>query len=129
MLVDVNRSFVIRNKGLNESWKEVEYLNISKRKSAAIPDNMKYVDAVNIYYIERSAKKDEFIYYKNTLHPVSGKFVLKTTTVDVVQNILNNLKSNSTGSDGINLMCCPLVLPYVTHIIKHCLSKNIFPNI
>lgn len=59
---------------------------------------------------------------------------LKFTAVDVSQvaSILSSLKSKSMGSDNINVemlkLCCPIILPYLTHIINSCIIENIFPQ-
>ncbi|KAK9712895.1 hypothetical protein QE152_g24633 [Popillia japonica] len=42
------------------------------------------------------------------------------------------IKPSSTGADGISVqmlrLCCPVILPYLTHLINICLERRSFPS-
>lgn len=54
-----------------------------------------------------------------------------TTEADIL-NIIKQIKSKAFGEDGLNIdmiyLCCPCIVPVVTHIINTCIIKGHFPS-
>lgn len=59
-------------------------------------------------------------------------FEFKPVSENSTQKILYCIKTNAEGNDKLSikllLMCCPLILPFVTHIINACLEEGTFPS-
>lgn len=59
-------------------------------------------------------------------------FHFHSVSADVIGNIIFQMNSNATGSDGVNLlmiqMCCPFILPFLAHVINCCLIDGTFPD-
>lgn len=125
----------MRVDGINKIWKDMSLLNIAKREKS-IPDELKNVNDLNDYFIncipKLPADHDTVDYYKNNIKPNVDPFNFRPTSEYNVQKILYGIKSNAQGYDGLNikllLMCCPLILPFITHIINFSLENCIFPN-
>ncbi|KAJ8914711.1 hypothetical protein NQ315_017421 [Exocentrus adspersus] len=122
--------------GINNLWKDLKHLNIKNKKSD-IPDHLKDVNAINSYYINSiphiPADQDTINFYLNkTTNSDIAKLTFKAVNESTIQKILYNIKTNAQGDDGLNikmlLMCCPLILPAITHIINACLSDGCFPE-
>lgn len=125
----------LRLNGTNKIWKDLSLLNLRKQNKA-IPDHLKDVDAINNYYkscIPSLPINSNLInHYKDNIKAGVEPFKFSTVSEDDIKIILYNIKTNATGYDGLNikmlLFSCPLILPYITHIINTCLTENIFPD-
>lgn len=126
------------SKSKNENmWRELRKLNIVTDKKNTLPVNLQYPDDINNFFIDsvpRASNCDEMIRLYNTssLHENCVSFKFLTVTEDVVNKFLFGLKSKSFGSDNISLqmikLCCPVIIPYLTHIINTALLQNCFPS-
>ena len=72
-------------------------------------------------------------FYKNNLKQNFNSLFTFTAVDDtVVYKYLLEIKSTATGADKINihmlLLCCPYILPVITHIINTCLLNGVFPD-
>lgn len=121
-------------------WNTLENLNVYKRKSNELPDHLKDVDAINKYFVKiveeisGEISQDTEDYYRR--HRISGNpnsFYFSKITEDAVLNAIFSIKSNATGSDGINLqmlkLCCPSILPHLTHLFNYCIENKSFPKL
>lgn len=119
-------------------WKELKYLAIRPPKSNDLPLHLQHPDDINDFFLNSVpdvfSHINETVNYYNNKTPKPDIEVLEFKTVDVktVSSIINNMKSNSTGWDGLNSniikYCSPVILPYLTHIINCCLTSNTFPE-
>lgn len=70
-------------------------------------------------------------YYSNNFL-INEKFSFTLLSVPDVASILMSIKSQSIGIDGLSIkmlsLCCPHVLPVITHIINSCFLENTFPD-
>lgn len=127
--------YKIRTNGINNIWKDLKSLSIGK-KDNIIPNNLRDAESLNNYYINciPSLPTDHNIvdFYSNNLHPNADSFDFKPINEFSMQKILYSIKSNAEGYDRLTirllLMCCPLILPFLTHIINFCLRESVFPN-
>lgn len=125
----------LRSSGVNGIWKDLELLNIRK-KEKIIPENLNDVEKLNYYYINSipnlPVNQNIINYYQNNVKDNIGDFNFRIVSENEVQKILYSIKTNSQGSDGLNikmlLLCCPYILPYITHIVNFCLQNSVFPD-
>lgn len=121
-------------------WKDLDTLNIhSKKVNRDIPSQISDVNNINNYFINAVPSssnvnvQDTVEFYSNNLKVGIGtKFSFKLLSMREVSDIINSITSNASGSDEINInmikYCCPLIIPYITHIINVCLLNNVFPE-
>lgn len=127
--------YELRMKGANNIWKNLNLLNIRKPEKC-IPDHLKNPEDLNNYYVKciPAVHPDQSIinFYKNNVKSNVQTFNFKQVSEFSVQKILYNIKTNAQGHDGFNikliLMCCPTILPFLTHIINVCLKESVFPD-
>lgn len=116
-------------------WKKITQLDVRNSKKIEIPAHLADVNNINNFFINsipvvngQSSKplkldvKDD----EKRLH-----FQFKIVDEDIVGKTISGIKSNALGHDGINIMmlklCCPYIIPYVTHIINICITESVFP--
>lgn len=97
-------------------------------------------DVINNFFVNSVAnntnlpKQDllEF-YYNNTLPNIINPLDFVLSTENEIFNIIKNIKTKATGSDNINItlihICCPYIIPYVTHIVHECILTSYFPTL
>lgn len=116
-------------------WKTAKKLNILNKRHSEIPDTLKNVNEINNHFINSIPKsvnydnKELLQFFKERTHQ---KFEFSQVDEMNVLKHLCSIKSNACGSDGLHIKfiiaCCPYILPYITHVINHCLSKGVFPS-
>lgn len=125
----------INNSKPRECWKFLRQNNLApQNKSREIPEHLRNVNNINNYFInsipDTTASKEILNFYENNASK-DLNFKFQPVSEFTVSKILNNVTSNATGSDGINIkllkLCCPHIVPYITHIINFILTENVFP--
>nr|CAI5821678.1 unnamed protein product [Callosobruchus analis] len=124
-----------KKQGMKKVWSNLKYLNIGKQNND-IPETLKNPTDLNKYYVScipRSEAKESVIKnIPNRFNSSSEAFNFKPITEGDVKSHILNIKSNAQGVDGVCvkliLMCCPLIVPFLTHIINHCLLNGVFPD-
>lgn len=126
----------LNNSTPKQCWKILRSSNIYERKTKSdIPENLKKVNEINNFFVNAlpaTNPSDDLIqFYKNNVL-CSARFEFQQVNEFTVYKIINEISSNAIGCDGINItlikLCCPHILPYVTHIINFCLTENAFPT-
>lgn len=122
--------FISRTCSFQQLFKRLEFLKLGKPKHAEIPANLKDVDAINSYFSSVSANfapPDHTGTYSNSI----DTFKFNTVDTHLVNGIVNKIGTAATGIDGISItmirMCCPVIIPFITHIINSCIMGNCFP--
>lgn len=128
-------SFICKSQNGGSLWKNLKHLNLKSMSSAAVPSELGNVDDINNFFVN-SAPGCGAVglgdLYNGTLdkHP---SFSLQCVDEDTVLKIISSMKSSAPGSDGVTSsmlkMCCPIILPYITHIVNICIEKSVFPNV
>lgn len=128
--------YKINNSTPKQCWKFLKQNNLlPENRSKEIPYHLKNVNDLNNFFInsipDTSASGSVLDFYKNnSLNNSNFKF--QPVSESTVLKILNNIRSNATGFDGINVkllkLCCPHIIPYITHIINFILTENVFPT-
>nr|XP_022910667.1 uncharacterized protein LOC111421719 [Onthophagus taurus] len=128
---------MLSTRGCRELWTGFRAMGIVNSKQRSIPDFLASVDAINDYFqtsqIVATGDMDTINYYNLNIVPgVTEKLTLTLATKEEIYDVLLNLKSNAIGTDGIGikmlLLCCPLILPYICHIINYCIQGSVFPD-
>lgn len=126
-----------KNHNSKQMWKKLNALDIGKNKKNTIPTHLADANVINNYFVYGVGNVDQNnqavpidIYHADTY----GDHHLDFTTVDTetVSRIIFNIKSNAMGTDNINIemikLCCPFIIPYITHLINSCILEGIFPE-
>lgn len=126
----------LNNSSAHECWKILKNNDIVfQNKNRSIPESLKNVNDINNFFVNSlpftDASDNTLNYYKNNLLFDS---VFKFTPVDetALLKVIMEISTNATGCDQVNLkmikLCCPHIIPYLTHIINYCLQENVFPT-
>ena len=127
------------NSTVKENWAELKKLNFTRNnKVLNIPNHLSNVDDINKFFIKAAAnvdppKIDLLHFYKNNLkNYFYTKFCLKEVDQNEIFRIISTIKTNACGSDKINItliqLCCPHIIPFLTHVINECIKQSYFPQ-
>uniref|UniRef100_A0A6P7H3J1 Uncharacterized protein LOC114345670 n=1 Tax=Diabrotica virgifera virgifera TaxID=50390 RepID=A0A6P7H3J1_DIAVI len=114
-------------------------LNInSTKKNNILPEFLNRPNEINSHFLSNALTNMPLnlnllhFYNNNVRKNFSHLFKFETVGEIFVYQLLLEIKSKSTGSDLLTidmiLMCCPLIVRYVTNIINTCLANNVFPD-
>lgn len=103
-----------------------------------IPEHLHDADAINNFFVNSSNNGATLnnalirFYNTNVKEGVDQIFSFEMISdLDVIK-IIQNLKSKAYGYDKLNItlvhLCCPFIVPYLTHIFNECISTQYFPN-
>lgn len=71
-------------------------------------------------------------YYEKNRKENVGEFNFNMTDENEVANVLQKIKSKAVGQDEIGIdmliLCCPHILPVITHLINVCIENSTFPK-
>nr|CAI5826787.1 unnamed protein product [Callosobruchus analis] len=129
--------FKLRNGNYRERLRILKSNNIipDKKSKLSIPEHLHNVDKINEYFtksLPTLAPADHLLenYDTNTVFP--DLFSFEPVEDHLIFSILKEIKSKSTGNDGLNIMmvelCFSRILPFLKHIINFCLSNSVYPS-
>lgn len=127
----------LQNFGKKTIWKDLHKLNIYNRGSTNIPAHLLDVNDLNNYFSSASDSSgtcdpEVLHFYNSNIKPGVDTFSFGITSDAEVADIISHMSSNSAGIDGLSLrmlsLCCPTVLPILTHIFDICLQDYVFPS-
>lgn len=129
-------NFNINNVNAKQCWKILKSNNIIPTcKDNIIPDHLNDANKINHFFVNSlpstSASNSVLDKYKNdALFEPNFKF--QQVDEFTVLKIIKEIKTNATGCDGLNIkmitLCCPHIIPYLTHIVNICLLDSVFPT-
>lgn len=126
----------LHNCNTREKWKELRRLNVTGNKKTKIPTNLDNVDEINNFFVssivDNVPRREVLDFYDSHTFPITtDKLSFELTTEYDIMNILNSIKTKASGIDEINItliqLCCPFIIPYITHIVNECLASSYFP--
>lgn len=131
--------FVTNGVNNKNVWRRLESLNVKRRKHVDLPCCLKQVSELNNFFVDGVADvANSFcnVGYDGDAYDCSPfpdrNYEFLPVTADAIKDIIYNSKSSSAGSDGLSSqmikLCCPTVLPYITHIINSCLIESTVPD-
>lgn len=124
------------------TWKLLRRMNIVSPRVSQIPDNLYNANDVNDYFLKSvqdlknkcnaSHKNSLLNFYKhNTVNGIHADFSFSRVSDELVGGVIDRIKSRATGLDNIGItlvkLCCPYILPIITHIINFCLENSVVP--
>lgn len=121
---------------VKEKWQELNKLNVISKKAKSIPENLKNVTELNRFFSTFAnnikTPNDALInFYNNNPLNIVQKFKFEEVSEEYVAGIILRIKTKSCGTDGVNItliqLCCPFILPFITHIINSCIHHSYFP--
>lgn len=120
-------------------WSELKKFDIGKNKNNTnIPSSLNKPDDINDFFISsipQLPKNNELINYynQNLKNGINTAFEFKEVTDLDIYKVILSIKSNAKGIDDINiktiLLCCPFLLPIITHIINFCIRNSVYPRL
>lgn len=129
--------YLEEQKNLSSFYKALKSFNIQCSGSAEIPHRLSDVARINDYFVSifknsDNVCADQIRFYNN--HRISNEisFSFKfVETYDIIK-IINGIKTNSRGSDGVTVgmikPCLHIIVKHITHIVNVCLESGYFPN-
>lgn len=125
---------ICRQGNIKNTWKTLKTFNVKKCKTSEIPSSIGNAADINNHFASafHSQVNNVLIdHYNNNLHS-EAQFSFRLCSIDEVSDIIRNFKTNACGVDGISLTmlnyCCPVIEPYITHIVNCCLERGHFPE-
>ena len=130
---------MVANKKGKDFWSDMKKLNLSHNSSAEIPSNLSDPVALNNYYADCSkvtdtTSREKLLFYDQNKHP-SFTEELNFNLIDEtsIVKIINSIRTNATGEDGISItdikLCLPFCIKPLINIINSCILENVYPLI
>jgi len=126
------------NKDSKLLWKNLKQLDVrSKAKTSSVPDYLSCPNDINKYFIsvqKNSPVQPELLqfYSSNLLRNNMDAVEFSGVSEAEILQTIKSISSTAVGSDNLSLelikYCLPIILPYVKHIINHCISASEFPD-
>lgn len=122
-------------KDTRKLWKAVNTLNIKQKNYIEIPSNLQNPNQINDYftsvYSPTNNCPNSVNYFTSNRFDENLSFQFTFATHDNIVKIVNSLKSNAYGVDGISAqmlqICLPVIYKHLTHLINCCLEVGYFP--
>ena len=125
------------NSNIKGKWGELRRLNPLKQNNRQLPVNLSNPENINRFFLNSVdptiiSKPEMLNYYNNNvLENVNKPFYFHLSNEEEISNIIMKVNTKAIGADKINismlLLCCPFVIPFVTHIINECILNSYFP--
>lgn len=132
-------TFCLRESHSKALWKKLSNLNIHTKLKNKLPNHLDKPEDINQNFLRHTGQKipantELKDFYENNLKTnFDLPFEFELISDNMLYKYLLEIKSKSTGSDGINiemlLFCCPVILPYLVHIINSCILENYYPDV
>lgn len=127
--------YKIKNGTPKQNWKFLKENNCMPiKKNKDIPVHLSDVNVINDFFVNgvpKTSLSNEIKNFYSNNNINNNNFKFKPVTDNCIYEILNHITTTATGCDGINItmlkLCCPHIIPYLTHIVNHCLGENTFP--
>lgn len=124
------------NKSTREMWKTLKSNNFINTCNHDLPTNLKNPTKLNEYFVnsvQSPNPSDDIINFYLNNRIVDSNFSFEQVTEEFVYKTLKSIKTNAMGCDEINIkiirLCCPHIVPYITHIVNHCLTESVVPSL
>lgn len=123
-----------KNCSTKQKWQELKKLNVSKKKISTIPGHLADANLMNNFFVDRSLDRldGELVALYESACLSDNTFSFQQVNRTLISSILLKIKTCAIGSDKINIdminICCPFLIPHITHVINNCLELSIFPQ-
>lgn len=124
----------LRSCSIKERWRELRNFGVGKENDD-IPDQLRDVNSINTFLAQlyKNIPATDLTLITRYISSKIGDFTFsfRETNDSEIITILMAVSSRAYGDDGINsvmlLMCCPFLIPYITHVVNSAISQAIFP--
>lgn len=119
-------------------WRDLSDLGIYTKKPPSLPHTLRDPSAINTYFSSVSGNDadpspDVLKFYGTRVKPGVGIFSFVEILESEVERIVLGFSSNSYGTDGISVkmlhLCCPIIIPFLTHVFNFCIVHGVYPSI
>lgn len=124
------------NSSVKEKWQELKRLSVFRREKPTIPAHLADPDLMNDFFVDRNpdiTDNELLRFYSRTCYVSGLRFLFKQVSQSFVAEIILRISSRAKGHDGINIdilgLCCPFLIPHITHIVNYCLEHSLFPEV
>lgn len=126
--IDVNRN-------TKQLWKSLNHFNVKQNKKKPIDLSLFNANDINDYFLSVFSQPNNCVQAVSELRGkkfTDSTFTFNLASCEDIFKIVNNLKSNAMGHDGISAkmlkLCCPTICKYITHIVNSCLERGYYPE-
>lgn len=126
-----------RNNNSKLFWNNMKHLNLTKHSNYHLPDQLADPDQINNYFISstdlnNTVPPEKLDFYNNNVNSkVTTTFNLNLINSDKIYTIINGIKTNSVGDDGISIkdlkLCLPFCINPLINILNTCIINGVFP--
>lgn len=120
-------------------WQDLKkYCSGIKKNKIELPETLKQPNEINNFFMASIPQayvnnEDLIKHYTNNIKDKVNSFLkFKPESEINILNVITEIKSNASGIDGLNIniinLCCPFILPYLTHLINFCLINSVYPD-
>lgn len=129
--------FKLKNLSPRNSWNFLRENNVIPRsKKHEIPLSLRNPNGLNNFFVNSipttNTSPTLLNHYMGASISHNNNFEFELVSEQAVYEVLRDIKSNSVGCDGLSIhlihLCCPYIVPYITHVINFCLINSVFPN-
>nr|CAI5838539.1 unnamed protein product [Callosobruchus analis] len=124
--------------GPEKLWSTLQEFHVYYKSSNNLQENLSDPNLVNQYFVQSiesiSSEIHEATLHYSPTRRLSGNpniFYFTKVNEGVICEAVNPIRSNSTGSDGINShmlkLCFPVVIPHLRHLYNTCINMY-FPS-
>lgn len=129
--------YMLNTKSSRELWGGFRRMGILNTRQRSIPEGLVDVDALNDFFLssQNNSQGDTDLitfFSSNVIPTVTEKLEFSLASEEEVMDMLVSIKTNAIGFDGVSaemlVLCCPVILPYICHIVNFCLEFSVFPD-
>lgn len=131
--------FVQNRHNSQKMWETLTLFDIivKKNNKNEIPEHLCDPNKINDYFVNSVNQMivpppyNTINTYNTTCFNPNINLELKNVNEEQIEKIINNIKSNATGNDGISIkmikICLPFLTPFITLIVNKCITSGKFP--
>lgn len=120
-----------------QKWQELRKLNIIRNRKNTVPSHLaEDVNSINSFFVNNDIDgpdRELLDFYRHAPCLTEFPFTFKQVTEEFISKIILNIKSNAIGHDQLNKhllhICCPFLIPHITHIVNQCIKNSTFPKV
>ena len=129
-----NHKFNLHKRDPKKLWKLFAANNIHNKSTNEISPELQDADIINDFFshsINYPAIKEDIVnkFLSSRKNEIDSELVFHMVTPEEVRTLVNRIKSEATGPDGINLKMLKIILPFCLEALTHILNCSIVNGI
>nr|CAI5833067.1 unnamed protein product [Callosobruchus analis] len=128
-------SYLSKQTNSAKFYQALKSFRIQETKTSDVPECLSEPNRINNFFASVFQNSDNACEESTKFYSQKSsntKFYLRLIDMSTLIKIINNIKSNACGTDGITVemlkLCLPAIAPYLLHIVNSCLEIGFFPN-